>query len=136
MATLSQDSNLVVADTTSPLGAAALAKEHEIHADAPVVMQGPITYAVSGGSDTAVALGSITAATGYWVEIQNHADPETGDDLNLSTGTGGSFAGAIFGQCPRGGVYHGFHKVAIYAKSSSASVTVSASHRAVERKAP
>jgi hypothetical protein len=132
MATVTQSSNLVVADTTAPIGVVAVDKEITINAAAPVIQTGPITYAVSGGSDTAVDIGSITAATGYFIEIVSNEDPDTGPDLNLSTDTGGSFAGAVFGRVRAGGIYSGYHTVAIYAKSADASATVSANHRAVE----
>lgn len=136
MATITQTSNLVVADTTAAIGVVQIDKEITINVAAPMIQTGPVTYAVSGGSDTAVDLGTITPATGYFIEIVSNEDPDTGEDLNLSTATGGSFAGAIFGRVPAGGIYSGFHTAQIYAKSSDAAATVSANHRAVERTAP
>jgi len=135
MASITQTSNVVVTDTTAGIGVVQVDKEITINADSPVIQTGPVVYAVSGGSDTAVALGTITAATGFFLEIVNNEDPDTGADLDLSTATGGSFAAARFGRVRAGGIYQGYHTAAIYAKSNSASATVSANHRAVEDRA-
>lgn len=136
MATITQTTNLVATDTTAPIGVTQVDKEISINANAPVIQTGPVTYAVSGGSDTAVDIGTITAATGYFLEIVSNEDPDTGVDLDLSTATGGSFAGAKFGKVRAGGIYHGYHIAQIYAKSSDAAATVSANIRAVEDTAP
>lgn len=136
MATLTQTTNLFPTDTTASIGVVQVDKEITINVNAPMIQTGPVTYAVSGGSDTAIDLGTITAATGYFVEIVSNEDPDTGPDLNLSTGTGGSFSGGIFGRVRAGGIYHGYHTAAIYAKSQDAAATVSANHRCIEDRAP
>ncbi len=136
MASITQTTNLVVADTTAAIGVVQIDKEITINAASPMIQTGPVTYAVSGGSDTGVDIGTITAATGYFLEIVSNEDPDTGKDLDLSTATGGSFAGAKFGKVRAGGIYNGYHSAQIYAKSSDAAATVSANHRAVEDLAP
>lgn len=135
MATLSISVTHAVADTTSPIGSAAVSREIEIHADSDVNETSQL-FAVSGGSDSQLAVGSITVANGYQLTIDNTSDPDSGADLDLSLGTGGSFAGAKFGKVRKGMLFTGWFTAAVYGKSADAAITVRASVKATEYVAP
>lgn len=119
MATLAIQTNLTLTGTTGLIGAAAVSKSLTINAAAPV-LQRTQEFAATGGSDEAVDLGDVVAATGYVLEIVN----TSADDLDLSSATGGSFAGAKHSKVFAGSTVVMNFKAAVYAKSAGSGVVV------------